>query len=96
MGDSLPIQDHLPTDFSGPPGSDSSSSSELRPLRLLYFLYFGGLGFIYPFLNLIFRRAGLTGTQIGWLATISSACALLAAPVWGRWSDRLPDPRRLI
>jgi PPP family 3-phenylpropionic acid transporter len=96
MGDSLPIQDHLPTDLSGPLGSDSSSSSELRPLRLLYFLYFGGLGFIYPFLNLIFRRAGLTGTQIGWLATISSVCALLAAPVWGRWSDRVPDPRRLI
>lgn len=96
MGDPLPIQDHPATDLSGLPGSNSSSSSELRPLRLLYFLYFGGLGFILPFLNLIFRRAGLTGTQIGWLATIGSICALLAAPVWGRWSDRVPDPRRLI
>ncbi len=95
MGVPPPIQ-HPPTDSSRLPGSDPPTSSRLRPLRLLYFLYFGGLGFILPFLNLIFRRAGLTGTQIGWLATFGAIGALLAAPVWGRWSDRLHDPRRLI
>jgi PPP family 3-phenylpropionic acid transporter len=95
VSDSSPLRDNQPVEGSALPPT-VSSFADLHSMRLFYFLYFGGLAFVLPFLNLIFRRAGLTGAEIGWLATVSSGVSLLAAPMWGRWSDRLPDPRRLI
>ncbi len=72
------------------------SPSDLRKIRLYYFIFTGAGGFIIPFLNLFYRRQGLSGTQIGLLATIGAITALIIAPFWGRWSDRITDPRRLL
>jgi PPP family 3-phenylpropionic acid transporter len=65
-------------------------------IRIYYFLFLGGFSFIYPFLSLFYRRQGLNGTQIGLLGTVSALVGLLVAPLWGRWSDRLTHPRRLL
>src|SRR5512136_2499577 len=86
----------LPSGAAQPAMTEPSRPGELRPLRLLYLLYFGGLGFLIPFLNLIFLRGGLTGVQIGWLGTVTAVCSLASAPLWGRWSDRALEPKRLI
>lgn len=65
-------------------------------IRLYYFVVTGAGGFLIPFLGLFYQRQGLTGTQIGLLGTITAMAALIAAPQWGRWSDRSADPRRLL
>jgi PPP family 3-phenylpropionic acid transporter len=70
-------------------------NSQLIPLRLYYF-FTGTSGFLIPFLSLFYVERGLTGTQIGWLGTIGSLTALVVAPLWGRWSDRIPHPRGLL
>jgi PPP family 3-phenylpropionic acid transporter len=56
----------------------------------------GGGGFLFPFVNLFYTQQGLSGTQIGWLSTIASLAALIAAPWWGRRSDATAHPRRLL
>jgi len=65
-------------------------------IRIYYFLSLGAFSFITPFLSLFFRRQGLSGTQIGLLGTVSAVVGVVIAPLWGRWSDRLVHPRRLL
>lgn len=65
-------------------------------IRLHYFICIGGGGFLIPFVGLFFRRQGLSGTEIGLLSTMSAVAALLAAPLWGRWSDRAASRRRVL
>lgn len=72
------------------------SSRNLLILRLYYFILTGSSGFIIPFLALFYRRQGLNGTEIGLLGTAGAFAGLLAAPFWGRWSDKSTNPRRLL
>jgi PPP family 3-phenylpropionic acid transporter len=67
-----------------------------RYLRIYYLLRFAALASIVPYLNLFLRRRDLSGTQIGALVAIASIAALIAAPLWGRLSDRLGRPLRLV
>ncbi|HTP09286.1 MAG TPA: MFS transporter [Anaerolineae bacterium] len=61
----------------------------------LYYLFIGvGGGFLSPFLTLFYKQQGLSGTQIGLLATFAGLAALVAAPLWGRLSDAAARPRR--
>jgi MFS transporter, PPP family, 3-phenylpropionic acid transporter len=69
---------------------------ELRTVRMFFFVFIGAGGFLIPFLNLVYNRAGMNGAQIGILAMLAALCAMLAAPVWGRWSDRSGQTRRLL
>ena len=68
----------------------------LWTLRLYYFMMIGGSGFLFPFINLFYIQQGLSGTEIGVLATCASLAALIAAPWWGRRSDVTVYPRRLL
>ena len=72
------------------------SRRALWSIRLYYFARFGGIAFLMPFLSLFFRRWGLTGTEIGLLASLGAVLTLLVAPMWGRWSDRASEPRRVL
>lgn len=65
-------------------------------VRLYYLLSIGGSSFIAPFISLFYVRRGLTGTEIGLIGTVYAVGQLIAAPLWGRWSDRVSHPRRLI
>ncbi len=64
--------------------------------RLYYFFFLGGTGFIGPFLNLFYLRVGLSGTDIGVVAAIGSAIALMAAPLWTTQIRRWGNPRRML
>jgi PPP family 3-phenylpropionic acid transporter len=58
-------------------------------------MWIGGGGFLFPFITLFYRQQGLSGTEIGWLSTIGAIAALIAAPWWGRLTDRVKQPQRL-
>jgi PPP family 3-phenylpropionic acid transporter len=65
-------------------------------LRLFYFFSGGGGGFLVPFMTLFYRSQNLSGTEIGWISTISAICAMLAAPVWMRLSGQGERRRRAL
>ena len=74
----------------------TSPKRNLWSIRAYYFLTIGAGGFVFPFITLFYRQQGLSGVEIGWLGTIQAATGLLAAPIWGRWSDQLNKPRQLL
>jgi len=65
-------------------------------MRIYYLLWTGAGGFIFPFITLFYAQQGLSGTQIGWLATVGSLVALVSAPLIGRMGDNISNPRRLL
>src|SRR3972149_1884662 len=64
-------------------------------VKILFFLFYAGIGQFLAFLNVYYNNIGLSGVQIGLLGTISTAIAVISAPLWGVLSDRLGKPRRL-
>ena len=66
----------------------------LSILRLYYLTLGVGGGFLSPFITLFYQQQGLSGTEIGLLATFAGMAALVAAPLWGRLSDAAAHPRR--
>ena len=65
-------------------------------LRVLYFFYFAAFGIIVTFLNVYYRDIGLTGVQIGLLSFVMPLVSIVAAPLWGVWSDRIGQVKRLL
>jgi len=55
----------------------------------LYFLYYAAAATLLPFLTIYYQDLGLTGTQIGFLASLPPLLSLVSAPVWGIVSDTL-------
>lgn len=66
----------------------------LSILRLYYLTLGVGGGFLSPFISLFYKQQGLSGTEIGLIATFAGMAALVAAPLWGRLSDAATHPRR--
>ncbi len=64
--------------------------------KLLYFCYFAAMASITPFLALYYKQVGLSGREIGLLASLSPLVALLAAPFWGGVADATQQHRRLL
>ena len=55
----------------------------------LYFLYYAAAATLLPFLTIYYQDLGLTGTQIGFLASMPPLLSLVGAPVWGIVSDKM-------
>jgi len=68
----------------------------LTSIRIYYLFWLGAGGFIYPFISLFYKQQGLSGTQMGLLGTIGSVIALVSAPLIGRLSDNVSNPRRVL
>lgn len=65
-------------------------------IRLYYLFWLGAGGFIYPFISLFYKQQGLSGTQMGLLGTVASIIGLVSAPLIGRISDNVSNPRRVL
>ena len=64
--------------------------------KLFYFCNFAAMAAIMPFLALYYKQVGLTGRQIGLLASLSPLVMLLAAPLWGGLADATQKHRLLL
>ncbi len=64
--------------------------------RFYYLLWFGGSGSATPFLNLFYLKLGLSGTEIGWIASMSAIVTLAAAPFWANRSESWKRPRQVL
>lgn len=69
---------------------------DLWLIRAYYFTWMGGLGFIWPFMNLFYVRQGLSGTQVGWVLGIFALLNLTAAPIWTRMIQQSSKPQRFM
>ncbi len=56
--------------------------------KVFYFVFFAAIGILAPYFNVYLESLGLSGVQIGWLASVPPIIALLANPFWGALSDR--------
>jgi MFS transporter, PPP family, 3-phenylpropionic acid transporter len=79
----------------------SISPEKARPKRLwvvwlLFFFQFAGIGVYFTFLNVYYRQAGLSGTQIGFINMATALVAVVCTVFWGYLSDRTGNNRALI
>lgn len=65
-------------------------------LWLLFFFYYAAIGAYFAYLNIYYRSAGLSGTEIGVLNMTSSIIGVASAVFWGNLADRTGKPRWLI
>lgn len=69
----------------------------LPALSLYWFLYLAALGIMFPFFSLYLSdNAGLSGTEVGVVVTMSPLVALVAPTAWGRIADRSGSPTRVL
>jgi PPP family 3-phenylpropionic acid transporter len=72
--------------------SPSDHPSVLRP-AIVYFVLFGAVAAYFPYISVYFRSIGLSLPEIGLLAALNAAVAVIAAPAWGAIVDRARDVR---
>jgi PPP family 3-phenylpropionic acid transporter len=73
--------------------------ARFRPVTLAsayYFFYFGAVGAYFPFVVLFYQRLGLSGVQIGLLASLGPLCNLTAGTLWNSLADRYRLHRPLL
>lgn len=63
---------------------------------MLYFFQFAAVGIYWTYLNVYYREAGLSGTQIGLLGMATALVAVGSAVIWGYLSDRTGRPHLMI
>jgi MFS transporter, PPP family, 3-phenylpropionic acid transporter len=64
--------------------------------RAYYFAFMGGWGFVLPFVNLFYVSIGLSGTQIGTVASLSAIVGLVLSPVVVTEIKKLPQARMIL
>lgn len=64
--------------------------------KAYYFSYYAGMAALVPFLVLYYRQVGLSGPQIGLLASIPPFVTWIAAPLWGALADATQRHRLLM
>lgn len=91
-----PIEPSKPLINPIPPLTSPRRSRRLWVAWMLYFFQFLAVGAYFIYLNVYFRQAGLSGTQIGIISMSSSIIGVASAIIWGYVSDRTGKPRLLI
>lgn len=92
---------HLPCTADEVTGAlDDLSEADVRRgvwvTRLYYFAFFAALGTLSPFLNVYLQEQGLSGTEIGSIASIPPLVALAAGPFWSAVADRWHAQQRVL
>jgi PPP family 3-phenylpropionic acid transporter len=64
--------------------------------KALYFFIYAAMGIFVPFLNVYYKGIGLSGKQIGFIATLGALVAIFSGPLWGLLCDRLGRLRLLL
>ncbi len=79
-----------------PMGEPAGPRNRLWVVWLLYFVQFLSVGAYFIYLNVYYREAGLSGTQIGFITMANAIIGMFSAIIWGYFSDRTGKPRLLI
>ncbi len=66
--------------------------SIVRP-AIVYFVLFAAVAAYFPYIAVYYQSIGLSLAEIGLLAALNAAVAVIAAPAWGALVDRVRDVR---
>lgn len=75
---------------------EKPNPSRLWVTWLLFFFQFAGVGIYFTYLNIYYRNAGLSGTQIGLINMVTALIGVVGAVVWGNLADRTGQQRLLL
>lgn len=75
---------------------ETSQHNRLWVVWLLFFFQFAGVGAYFTFLNIYYRDAGLSGTQIGLINMVTALIGVAGSVLWGNIADRTGQQRWLI
>ncbi len=64
--------------------------------RAIYFFFFAAIASLFPFLVIHYQELGLSGTQIGLLASLSPLVTIIATPLWGALADATQRYKQLL
>ena len=64
--------------------------------QVLYLAFFSSLATVFPFLNVVFRRAGLSEQQIGLISLLKPAAQLPAGSIWSGIADKYRIHRSIL
>ncbi|MBO0783274.1 MAG: MFS transporter, partial [Ktedonobacteraceae bacterium] len=65
-------------------------------MKCFYLGYFSAIGVYFPYFGLYLGTVGLSGTQIGLIASILPFASMVMPPLWGVFSDRYGWRKRLL
>ncbi|MCX7918280.1 MAG: MFS transporter [bacterium] len=75
---------------------DAIAKRNYNALRTFYFFFYISVAAVSPYINLYFKKIGLTGTQIGTIAAAGPVVILFAQPLWGFVADKTKQARQLL
>lgn len=78
------------------PDTNQLKTSRMWPVWLLFFFQYAAIGVYFTFINVYFRNAGLSGTDIGLLNMISALVGVAGSIGWGYLSDLTSKPHIII
>ncbi len=64
--------------------------------KAIYFFFFAAIASLFPFLVIHYQELGLSGTQIGFLASLNPLVTIIAAPLWGAVADATQRYKQLL
>src|SRR5260370_1138632 len=76
--------------------SNSRANEGPWSMKLFYLCFFGYVGIITAYLGLYLGAVGLSGTQIGVIASALPLAGAVMQPIWGTISDRYGWRKRLL
>ena len=79
-----------------PAAFETPHQNRLWVVWLLFFFQFAGVGVYFTFLNIYYRDAGLSGTQIGLINMVTALIGVAGSVLWGNIADRTGQQRWLI
>ena len=75
---------------------ETPAPTRLWVVWLLFFFQFAGVGIYFTYLNIYYRNAGLSGTQIGLINMVTAFIGVVSGIIWGNLADRTGQQRLLI
>lgn len=76
--------------------NETAPYNRLWVVWLLFFFQYAGIGIYFTFLNIYYRDAGLSGTQIGMINMATALIGVASTVIWGNLADRTGQSRLLI
>ena len=77
-------------------GGDKASPGDLKLGKVYYFTFLAAAACLLPILTLYYEKQGMTGEQIGFLASMPPLMTLIGASLWGGLADATGMQKRLV
>lgn len=75
---------------------NQTKNHSITTLKLFNFSLYGSIAVIMTFFPLYFQSVGISEVEIGWLMGSGPFISMIANPIWGYFSDRSQNIKRML